>query len=86
MAKIIVVAVIGFLLKSDNRDTLRSALILSGTGEFGIVLLTQANQYAFFNSEHSQIILAILILSMIISPFVIEKREKSSICSKVIVG
>ena len=33
MAKIIVVAVIGFLLKSDNRDTLRSALILSGTGE-----------------------------------------------------
>ncbi len=76
MAKIIVVAVIGFLLKSDNRDTLRSALILSGTGEFGIVLLTQANQYAFFNTEHSQIILAILILSMIISPFVIEKREK----------
>jgi CPA2 family monovalent cation:H+ antiporter-2 len=70
---IIVVLSRGF--GSDSGTAIRTGLALGGGGEFGLVLASLAGQWNVLTSETEQIVLAALILSMLVSPFVIERSE-----------
>jgi CPA2 family monovalent cation:H+ antiporter-2 len=75
VAKTVIVASLGRLFGTDTSVSLRSALALAGAGEFGLVLLAQAVDQAVVDDVRMQIALATLILSMLISPFLIEYSE-----------
>ena len=75
VAKTVIVASLGRLFGTDTSVSLRSALALAGAGEFGLVLLAQAADQAVVDDVRMQIALATLILSMLISPFLIEYSE-----------
>ena len=63
------------LFGSDPGVALRTGLALAGAGEFGLVLLAQAAPFGFVPVPMLQIALAVLVLSMMISPFIIEHSE-----------
>jgi CPA2 family monovalent cation:H+ antiporter-2 len=75
VAKTVIVASLGRLFGTDTSVSLRSALALAGAGEFGLVLLAQAANLSVIDDVRMQIALATLILSMLISPFLIEYSE-----------
>jgi monovalent cation:H+ antiporter-2, CPA2 family len=75
-AKTLVVVGVGRLFGADPGVSLRAGLALSGAGEFGLVLLAQAGHLAVVNDFQMQIALSVLILSMLLSPFVIEYSEQ----------
>jgi CPA2 family monovalent cation:H+ antiporter-2 len=60
---------------SDTGTALRTGLALGGAGEFGLVLVALASEHALFAPAIEQIVLAALILSMLASPFIIERSE-----------
>lgn len=74
-AKTLVVVGVGRLFGADPGVSLRAALALSGAGEFGLVLLAQAAHLTVVDDLQMQIALSVLILSMLLSPFVIEYSE-----------
>src|SRR6185436_19310060 len=63
------------LFGGDPGVALRTGLALAGAGEFGLVLLAQAAPLGFVPVPMFQIALAVLVLSMILSPFIIEHSE-----------
>ncbi|UCD68218.1 MAG: cation:proton antiporter [Betaproteobacteria bacterium] len=75
LAKTVIVAGLGRLFGTDASVSLRSALALAGAGEFGLVLLAQAANLSVIDDGRMQIALATLILSMLLSPFLIEYSE-----------
>lgn len=54
---------------------LRAGIALAGAGEFGLVLLAQAAQFQLLPVALLQTTLAVLVLSMMLSPFIIEHGE-----------
>jgi CPA2 family monovalent cation:H+ antiporter-2 len=66
---------VGRLFGSDTAVSLRSGLALAGAGEFGLVLLAQAVHWSVVDDATMQVALATLILSMLLSPFIIEYSE-----------
>jgi CPA2 family monovalent cation:H+ antiporter-2 len=50
-------------------------LALGSGGEFGLVLVSVAGQAALLTPQVQQVVMAALILSMLLSPFIIEKSE-----------
>ena len=75
VAKTVIIVGIGRLFALDTSVSLRSGLALAGAGEFGLVLLAQASKLSVVNDVQMQIALATLILSMLVSPFIIEYSE-----------
>ncbi|NIO42268.1 MAG: potassium transporter [Burkholderiales bacterium] len=75
IAKTVLIAGLGRLFGTDTAVSLRSGLALAGAGEFGLVLLAQAANLSVIDDVRMQIALATLILSMLISPFLIEYSE-----------
>nr|MCU0842721.1 cation:proton antiporter [Thiobacillaceae bacterium] len=69
--KLLVVSVIAFLFKRSWPVALRTGLSLAQAGEFGFVLLSVAGQHALLGQTLHQDILAAMILSMMIAPFLI---------------
>lgn len=51
----------------NNKEAVKMGLFLSQGGEFGFVLIGLASHYNFFGNVQSQILLAALIMSMVIS-------------------
>ena len=60
---------------SDAGTALRTGLALAAGGEFGLVLLFAGQGDLAPRAEMQQIVLAALILSMLASPFIIERSE-----------
>jgi CPA2 family monovalent cation:H+ antiporter-2 len=60
---------------SDAGTALRTGLALGGAGEFGLVLVALASGNQLFEPAVEQVVLAALILSMLVSPFIIERSE-----------
>jgi CPA2 family monovalent cation:H+ antiporter-2 len=54
---------------------LRTGLALAACGEFGFVLLSQANSVGVLAPEVLQPVLASMVLSMLLAPFIIERTE-----------
>ncbi|MGD2138832.1 MAG: monovalent cation:proton antiporter-2 (CPA2) family protein [Burkholderiales bacterium] len=75
VAKTLIITGLGRLFGMDTSVSLRSGLALAGAGEFGLVLLAQASGLSVIDEANMQIALATLILSMLISPFIIEHSE-----------
>jgi CPA2 family monovalent cation:H+ antiporter-2 len=60
---------------ADPGTAIRSGLALGIAGEFGLVLLSEAGQMALLAPDVRQIVLAALVLSMLVGPFLIERSE-----------
>jgi CPA2 family monovalent cation:H+ antiporter-2 len=60
---------------SDAGVALRTGFALAGAGEFGLVLVAEAAQLQLLPVPMLQVALSVLVLSMLISPFIIEHSE-----------
>ncbi len=74
--KTAVILAVTRLSGADTAEGLRTGLALAGAGEFGLVLLAQAAHSHLLPIELLQLTLAVLVLSMLISPFIIEHSER----------
>jgi monovalent cation:H+ antiporter-2, CPA2 family len=63
------------LFGSDPGTAVRTGLALGSGGEFGLVLVSVAGQATLLTAQVQQVVMAALILSMLLSPFIIEKSE-----------
>ena len=61
---------------ADSSVALRSGLALAGAGEFGLVLVSEATHLELVPAALMQVVLASLVLSMLVSPFLIEHSER----------
>lgn len=64
------------LLRIENKDSLKTALVLAQGGEFGFALLSISFGADIIPVTHGQVILAALVFSMAISPFLIRYNEQ----------
>jgi CPA2 family monovalent cation:H+ antiporter-2 len=55
---------------------LRTGLALAQAGEFGLVLMVQAQSLALLDRDFSQILVAAMLLSMLAAPFIIRSSDK----------
>ena len=55
---------------------LRTGLALAQAGEFGLVLMVQAQSLALLDRDFSQILVAAMLLSMLAAPFIIQASDK----------
>jgi CPA2 family monovalent cation:H+ antiporter-2 len=75
LVKSSMIAGLARLFGADPGTAIRSGLALGIAGEFGLVLLSEAGQASLLSAEARQIVLAALVLSMLVGPFVIERSE-----------
>jgi CPA2 family monovalent cation:H+ antiporter-2 len=73
--KALLVFVLSRLFGAEASVSWRTALALAGAGEFGLVLLSQSAQSDLMPATLTQVVLAALVLSMLLSPFIIENSE-----------
>lgn len=73
--KVIIVAVLSRMFGADSSVAIRTGLNLAQAGEFGFVLLAQANESHLIENAVLQPVLAAMVLSMFIAPFLIEYSE-----------
>ena len=73
--KSILVAVLAHVLGASKGVSLRTGLYLAQAGEFGFVLLTLAGQNKLVPPELLNPILASMVLSMLATPFIIERSN-----------
>ena len=73
--KALLITGLGRLFGSDPGAALRTGLALCAAGEFGLVLLSQAAGLHILGSATTQVVLAAMILSMLLAPFIIEHSE-----------
>jgi CPA2 family monovalent cation:H+ antiporter-2 len=76
--KVAVIIGVSRLFGAEPAVALRTGLSLAGAGEFGLVLVAQAAQLQLLPDPVTQVTLAVLVLSMLISPFIIEHSERVS--------
>ncbi len=76
--KTLIIALLGRLMGVNSKTSLRTALILAQGGEFGFALLTLAINNNVLASNLSQTVLAALLFSMAIAPFLIRYNEQIS--------
>ena len=75
IAKFALVTSLGRALRLDAGTAMRSGLALCAAGEFGLVLLAQATGLNLLSPQVSQVVLAVMILSMLATPFIIDKSD-----------
>lgn len=73
--KIVIVAGLSRLLGTDSRVAAKTGMNLAQAGEFGFVLLAQAGAIGLVENSVLQPVLAAMVLSMFIAPFIIEYTE-----------
>jgi CPA2 family monovalent cation:H+ antiporter-2 len=70
--KFIIIAGLARRFGSSPGEAIRTGICLSQAGEFGFVMMNQIDQLDWINSELSQAVLAAMLLSMLISPILIQ--------------
>jgi len=73
--KALLIAGLSRLFKADSSVAVRTGLSLAQGGEFGFVLLAQANALGIVDNPTMQPVLAAIVLSMLVAPFIIEHSE-----------
>ena len=73
--KATVIAALSLAFRADSGVATRTGLNLAQAGEFGFVLLAQAGTLGLIDNPIMQPVLAAMILSMMLAPFVIERSE-----------
>src|SRR3989442_7681653 len=74
--KFALVAALARLVRAGPLAALRDGLALAQAGEFGLVLIVQAQSGAFLEHDLSQLIVAAMLLSMLAAPFIIQASDK----------
>lgn len=73
--KALLIILLARVLEGDLGVALRSGIGLAQAGEFGFVLLTQADEAHLLHGSALQITLAAMLLSMLVAPFLIQYGE-----------
>ena len=73
--KIVVIAGLSRLFGADANVAIRTGMNLAQAGEFGFILLAQAGESGLIENSILQPVLAAMVLSMFIAPFIIEHSE-----------
>jgi CPA2 family monovalent cation:H+ antiporter-2 len=71
LVKTLIVLAVGRLFRIEAGVALRTGLVLAQGGEFGFALLLQAKQFQLLSGDVAQIVLAVVVLSMLLTPLVI---------------
>jgi glutathione-regulated potassium-efflux system protein KefB len=71
LAKALVVYGVGRVLGADNRTAIERAVLMSQGGEFAFVLYSTAASTGVIDAPHSAIFSAIVIMSMVLTPFTV---------------
>lgn len=79
LIKAVVVCVLAFATKASLSHSIQTGVLLAQGGEFGLFLLTQANDLNIIDTDINQIILAVVVLSMAVAPLLI--RNANSIAN-----
>ena len=74
--KFLLVVALALFFKNDRGVALRCGLALAPAGEFGFVLLSLAGQINAVPAETLQVVLGAMLISMLLSPFILAKSEK----------
>lgn len=74
--KFVLITALARLFGSRSGVAMRTGLVLAQAGEFGFVLLNQIDGLNLLDPDLVQIVLAAMILSMLIAPFMIEYSDK----------
>ena len=75
ITKIILIAQLSRLFGTDSSTALRTGMNLAQAGEFGFVLLALAGEIGLIGNSILQPVLAAMVLSMFVAPFIIESSE-----------
>lgn len=73
--KLVIIAVLARLAGSPAKPSIRAGIALAQGGEFGLVFLSKALDFKLINEDVNQIIIAALVISMAIAPFLIRKSD-----------
>jgi CPA2 family monovalent cation:H+ antiporter-2 len=74
--KFATVAGLARLFGAESGAALRSGLALAQAGEFGLVLMVQAQSLALLDRDFSQVLVAAMLLSMLAAPFIIQASDR----------
>jgi CPA2 family monovalent cation:H+ antiporter-2 len=74
--KFLVVSMLALAMKNDKAVALRCALALAPAGEFGFVLLSLAGRYHALTDATTQVVLAAMLISMMLSPLILAFSER----------
>lgn len=69
--KTLLIYALGKMFKMESGVALRTGLVLSQGGEFGLALLLQAQQFRVLEGPAAQIVLATVVLSMLLAPVIV---------------
>jgi monovalent cation:H+ antiporter-2, CPA2 family len=75
LGKALLIAGLAYKFGSRTTVSLRTGLALAQAGEFGFVLLTLAASHSLVAPDVAQVVLAAMVISMLVAPFIIEKSE-----------
>jgi len=76
LGKSLLIFLLSRMLRNDAFTALRTSLVLAQGGEFSIVILFLALKNQLMSDEYGQVILSGILISMIISPFIIQYNKK----------
>ena len=76
LLKFCIIASIGKLFGANDGTSMRAGLALAQGGEFGFVLLTLIGTLSMMNPLILQLVLAAMVLSMLLAPFIITQSDK----------
>lgn len=76
VAKAAIAAVLARLFQASTGMAFRTGLALAGAGEFGFVLLSRSGELGVVAPGQLQIALAALLISMLVSPFLIQHSDR----------
>ncbi len=74
--KFLLIVLLALALKNDKAVALRCALALAPAGEFGFVLLSLAGRHQALSEPVTQVVLAAMLISMLLSPLILAYSEK----------
>lgn len=74
--KTALIAGLSRLFTADSGVAVRTGLNLAQAGEFGFVLLAQAGALGLVDNPTMQPVLAAMVLSMLVAPFIVERSER----------
>ncbi|MEZ5534250.1 MAG: cation:proton antiporter [Thiolinea sp.] len=75
LGKTILIALLARMFGADNGASLRTGLVLAQGGEFGFALLALALGNGLLSSQEVQSVLAAIIISMALAPFIIRYND-----------
>ncbi len=75
LAKALLIIGLSLAFGADPAVALRTGLTLAACGEFGFVLLARADSLALMDPQIMQPVLAAMLLSMLATPFIVERSE-----------